>query len=386
MNKLIKNMFFSIPFPFVLLILLALWNVEPVLAAESSQDSGLFEPFTEEEDYVFDEEYWKSCTFDYESIPQTVREEELYFGSKVSIHNEAIGSWIFSPISMEEKTATISFINRARGEVTVPSELKGYRIVGIGMNQEMYDDSTEGGYDPYSAVFLPSSCDSVTSVILPEGLETIGYYAFSYCRALQSIQMPDSLEEIYPAFQRCISLRELTIPSGVRFMSLNAPNMQTLRFEGGCPELEEVRVPETVSVIEFQAPFENPIRFNVPNPDCSVVFSEDYAAEDFSNVVIETPANSKLEGMLKAYGIPYEPLEETIWVSAPGNRSIGVSAISYSVVRGDTLWGLSRKYGCTVEELVWANEISNPDLIYVGQMLWVPVESYGKWEQYFLVQ
>lgn len=46
----------------------------------------------------------------------------------------------------------------------------------------------------------------------------------------------------------------------------------------------------------------------------------------------------------------------------------------YTVRRGDTLWGLSRRYGTTVAELVRLNRIANPNLIYAGQVLRIPGE------------
>lgn len=44
-------------------------------------------------------------------------------------------------------------------------------------------------------------------------------------------------------------------------------------------------------------------------------------------------------------------------------------AIRYTVKRGDTLWGISRKFGTTVENLVKLNSVKNPNLIYVGEKL-----------------
>lgn len=41
----------------------------------------------------------------------------------------------------------------------------------------------------------------------------------------------------------------------------------------------------------------------------------------------------------------------------------------YTVKRGDTLWGIARRYGVTVQYLVNLNEISNPNLIYPSQVL-----------------
>ena len=40
----------------------------------------------------------------------------------------------------------------------------------------------------------------------------------------------------------------------------------------------------------------------------------------------------------------------------------------YTVVKGDTLWGLSRRYGVALSRIIALNpQISNPNLIYVGQ-------------------
>jgi len=44
----------------------------------------------------------------------------------------------------------------------------------------------------------------------------------------------------------------------------------------------------------------------------------------------------------------------------------------YTVQRGDTLSGIARKYGVTVRDLVEANDIINPNLIFPGQKLIIP--------------
>ena len=43
--------------------------------------------------------------------------------------------------------------------------------------------------------------------------------------------------------------------------------------------------------------------------------------------------------------------------------------IYYTVVRGDALYKIAKKYDCTIADLVKWNNISNPNLIYVGQKL-----------------
>lgn len=44
----------------------------------------------------------------------------------------------------------------------------------------------------------------------------------------------------------------------------------------------------------------------------------------------------------------------------------------YIVQRGDTLSSIGRRYGVSVNALMWANNITNPNRIYVGQRLFIP--------------
>ena len=53
--------------------------------------------------------------------------------------------------------------------------------------------------------------------------------------------------------------------------------------------------------------------------------------------------------------------------------SIGASAASHTVVRGDTMWKIAVKYEVGLSEIIKANpQIQNPALIYPGQVLTVP--------------
>ena len=42
---------------------------------------------------------------------------------------------------------------------------------------------------------------------------------------------------------------------------------------------------------------------------------------------------------------------------------------TYTVKAGDTLWRIAQRYGTTVARLAGINQLADPDLIYVGQIL-----------------
>ncbi len=95
------------------------------------------------------------------------------------------------------------------------------------------------------------------SVDLPEGLESIGNYAFSGCKSLAGVKPPKSLKAIgNMAFHGCSSLSAVTIPGSVKTISPHA-------FDR-CRSLEEVEIEEGVEEIgdfAFRKTFLTEIRF-----------------------------------------------------------------------------------------------------------------------------
>lgn len=60
-------------------------------------------------------------------------------------------------------------------------------------------------------------------------------------------------------------------------------------------------------------------------------------------------------------------------VMAISTFALPASALSHTVVKGDTMWKLAVKYEVGTQEIIDANpQISNPNLIYPGQKLTIP--------------
>lgn len=97
--------------------------------------------------------------------------------------------------------------------------------------------------------------------------------------------------------------------------------------------------------------------------------SEDYPNGDkkFHYAKRLKSRNYELSGSsVKFQGFIYQPVDYSEECNKEENY------IEYVVVKGDTLSGIASKYGTTYQELASYNNISNPDLIYVGQVIKIP--------------
>ena len=68
-----------------------------------------------------------------------------------------------------------------------------------------------------------------------------------------------------------------------------------------------------------------------------------------------------------------ETLNETELTDVTGGAYVG-PCIQYTVVKGDTLGKIAKRYGTTVQVLVDLNHIKNRNLIRVGQVLLIPAK------------
>lgn len=101
---------------------------------------------------------------------------------------------------------------------------------------------------------------SLTSLVIPEGVESIGVSAFNACLKLQHLSLPTTLKTISKtSFCGCISLEEIIIPNSVTLIDAEA-------FDH-CISLKKIVLPETITAINksvFEMCF-NLQEINIPN-------------------------------------------------------------------------------------------------------------------------
>lgn len=103
------------------------------------------------------------------------------------------------------------------------------------------------------------------------------------------------------------------------------------------------------------------------------------SAESFEYTLYTVRRGDTLWGISRKFGTSINSIVALNGIKNPNLIYVGEvfkipsahseQAVIYTVKRGDTLWGISRKFGTTVENLVKLNSVRNPNLIYVGEKL-----------------
>ena len=168
-----------------------------------------------------------------------------------------------------DKTVKISYYGGCDEEVTIPSYIDGYKVVGIGTYA--FQDS------------------SVKKVTLPKTVETIDLGAFDNCKLLEEIEFSYGLKTVAEAaFEDCVALRELEFPDSLERVGGGAfwgcTSLERIDFGSGIVDIESLVQPimDAITSIEGYSSY-NRNRFGYCENLKEIEFGSDsdyYYAED----------------------------------------------------------------------------------------------------------
>lgn len=151
----------------------------------------------------------------YYSDPDIVPSDESYF--TVNATGETI-----TGLSEAGKTQT---------ELVIPYKINGKEITAL-----------YSGVDSGRPQSILNGSSTITKIIIPKSITTLGKGAFSYCSSLTSIDIPNSVTSIGDyAFQACSSLTSINIPNSVTSIEGD------VFYE--CSSLTKVEIPNSVTSI-----------------------------------------------------------------------------------------------------------------------------------------
>jgi len=237
------------------------------------------------------------------------------------------------------------------GYISVPStvtyEGKVYRVTAV--SDHCFQDCS------VTTVILPSTvksigtsafldCYQLTYVTLPQSLTKIGTSAFSGCTALQSVTLPKGLIEIGTnAFANCNAMTAITIPDGV--VSIGASAFQ------GCSNLTSVSIPESIVSVGANAFYGTPWYDNLP---AGVVYFGKIAYS-YKGTMTENTSVVIKDGTTRIADTAFRGFSFLTSITIPNSvESIGASAFSgcsglttLEIPGSVQTIGASAFYGCT---------------------------------------
>ena len=180
-----------------------------------------------------------------------------------------------------------------KGDIIIPETVEfkehTYRVTNIGAESFTWCESLKSIVIPDGVTSIGeqafNNCYSLTKIAIPDSVKSIGDGAFVNCKKLTSITIPDNVKSIGDmTFSLCFALTEIVIPNSVTMIGYEA-------FEC-CFALKSIVIPARVTEIGESA-------FSGCSALTSIIVAEGnprYDSRMNCNAIIETATNTLIRG------------------------------------------------------------------------------------------
>ena len=274
------------------------------------------------------------------------------------------------------------------------------RILTIDGKGPMYDSSIS--LDRYINTYVPSwlpqvaEATKITTVIVKNGITSIGDYAFYNMTSLVNVSLPESLTSIgYEAFYGCRSLESISIPDSVTSIESGAfENCSSLKnvklsnsvtsLEGvfrGCSSLKDIAIPDSVTNIDHAFRGCSSLE-NITIPDgVKSIYGTFVECYHLQNVVIPDSVTNITYAFVKCYSLQSVDIPENVTIIGDyafnecknlqsvvipeGVTSIGVRAFgeckmkSVAIPDSVTSIGAEAFIGCGLDQITIPDSLSS---------------------------
>ena len=226
----------------------------------------------------------------------------------------------FAVSAAENTAATVGASSGTTGDCTWTLDDDG--VLTISGNGKMGDYDYNYNNQPWRGVisviieqgvtsigdYAFSGCESLTSITIPDSVTSIGNWAFFRCTSLTSITIPNSVTSIGDyAFYDCTSLTSITIPGSVTSIGdqafLYCKSLTSITIPGsvtsigddafsGCESLTSITIPDSVTSIGYGAfAYCTSLASIYVNPN-----NKTYDSRNNCNAIIQTDTNTLIAG------------------------------------------------------------------------------------------
>lgn len=144
----------------------------------------------------------------------------MVFGA-LSVSADTYGKYETLSYKVSKDTVTITDCDSEATEVTIPEQIEGYPVTIIDSYAFSHCKKLTNINIPDSVIKIYSKafqyCTEMTNITIPDSVQLIDSYAFAYCDKLERVVIGNSVEEIGDyVFEKCYALTTVVAPKNTQ--------------------------------------------------------------------------------------------------------------------------------------------------------------------------